>query len=107
MSKRFAGLKIRELRLRAEIAGREQFAVPQILSAQTPTVALSEESLFVARRLEVQGQVNVLEQRLARSGQDVIAGEVRVGSAERTMVLIEDEITDERGIRFLLIGKYE
>jgi adhesin transport system membrane fusion protein len=92
MSKRFAGLKIRELRLRAEIAGRQQFAVPQSLSAQTPTVALSEESLFVARRLEVQGQVNVLEQRLARSGQDVIAGEVRVGSAERTMVLIEDEI---------------
>ena len=92
MSKRFAGLEIRELRLRAEIAGRQQFAVPQSLSAQTPTVALSEESLFVARRLEVQGQVNVLEQRLARSGQDVIAGEVRVGSAERTMVLIEDEI---------------
>ena len=92
MSKRFAGLEIRELRLRAEIAGREQFAVPQNLSAQTPTVALSEESLFVARRLEVQGQVNVLEQRLARSGQDVIAGEVGVASAERTMVLIEDEI---------------
>ena len=92
MSKRFAGLEIRELRLRAEIAGREQFAVPQSLSAQTPTVALSEESLFVARRLEVQGQVNVLEQRLARSGQDVIAGEVGVASAGRTMVLIEDEI---------------
>jgi membrane fusion protein, adhesin transport system len=55
-------------------------------------VALSEESLFVARRLEVQGQVNVLEQRLARSGQDVIAGEVGVASAGRTMVLIEDEI---------------
>ena len=92
MSKRFAGLEIRELRLRAEIAGREQFAVPQSLSAQTPTVALSEESLFVARRLEVQGQVNVLEQRLARSGQDVIAGEVGVASAGRTMALIEDEI---------------
>ena len=92
MSKRFVGLEIRELRLRAEIAGREQFAVPQSLSAQTPTVALSEESLFVARRLEVQGQVNVLEQRLARSGQDVIAGEVGVASAGRTMALIEDEI---------------
>ena len=92
MSKRFAGLEIRELRLRAEIVGREWFAVPQSLSAQTPTVALSEESLFVARRLELQGQVNVLEQRLARSGQDVISGEAGVASAERTMVLIEDEI---------------
>jgi len=92
MSKRFAGLEIRELRLRAEISGRDQFAVPQSLSAQIATVALSEERLFVARRLEVQGQVNVLEQRLARSGQDVIAGEVGVASAERTMALIEDEI---------------
>lgn len=92
MSKRFAGLEVRELRLRAEISGRDQFAVPQSLSAQIATVALSEERLFVARRLEVQGQVNVLEQRLARSGQDVIAGEVGVASAERTMALIEDEI---------------
>ena len=92
MVQRYTGLEIRELRLRAEIAREAQFTVPQMLESKMLTVALSEESLFAARRLELQGQVSVLEQRLARVEQDVIAGEVSMESAGRTMELLEDEI---------------
>ena len=92
MVQRYTGLEIRELRLRAEIAREAQFAVPQMLESKMLTVALSEESLFAARRLELQGQVGVLEQRLARVEQDVIAGEVSMESAGRTMELLEEEI---------------
>ena len=92
MVQRYTGLEIRELRLRAEIAREAQFTVPQMLESKMLTVALSEESLFAARRLELQGQVSVLEQRLARVEQDVIAGEVSMESAGRTMELLEEEI---------------
>ncbi|XXK34589.1 HlyD family type I secretion periplasmic adaptor subunit [Rhodobacteraceae bacterium nBUS_22] len=92
MMQRYTGLEIRELRLRAEIAREAQFTVPQTLASKILTVALSEESLFAARRLELQGQVSVLEQRLARVEQDVIGGEVNMESAGKTMELLEDEI---------------
>lgn len=93
MSKRLVGLNIRELRLRAEIARESKFSVPQGLASQVPTVALSEESLFAARRLELQGKINVLDQRLARSEQDVIGGKVSEDSAGRTMQLLQEEIS--------------
>ena len=89
MTQRHTGFEIRELRLRAEISREIQFTVPQNLAAIAPTIALSEESLFAARRLELQGQINVLEQRLARSEQDVIAGEVNAKSSEMTMELLQ------------------
>ena len=92
MNKRSASLAIRELRLRAEIARSEQFLVPGSLAAQAPSVALSEESLFSARRQELRGRVGVLEQRRARSEQDVIAGRVGAESARRTMELLREEI---------------
>jgi membrane fusion protein, adhesin transport system len=92
MIQRYTGFEIRELRLRAEISRQMQFSVPQNLVAIATTIALSEESLFAARRLELRGQVNVLEQRLARSEQDVVAGEVGAKSAGRTMDLLQDEI---------------
>jgi len=92
MSKRAASLDIRDLRLRAEIATEKMFRVPTSLAAQVPSVALSEESLFAARKLELQGRVNVLEQRKARSEQDALAGEVNVQSAARTIELLQEEI---------------
>ena len=93
MLQRFTGFEIRELRLRAEIARFGQFTVPQTLAAKAPNVSLSEESLFAARRLELRGQISVLEQRLARNEQDVFAGEVSEKSAGRMMDLLEHEIS--------------
>ena len=92
MLQRYTGFEIREMRLRAEIARQMQFTVLPALASRAPNVALSEESLFAARRLELRGAINVLEQRLARSEQDVIAGEVSAESASRMMDLLTAEI---------------
>ena len=92
MLQRYTGFEIREMRLRAEISRQMQFSVLPNLAARAPNVALSEESLFAARRLELRGQINVLEQRLARREQDVIAGQVSAESAGRMMDLLTDEI---------------
>ena len=61
MLKRLSALEVREQRLRSEIAGEKSFEVTQSLSVMVPAVALSEESLFTARRVELVGSVGVLE----------------------------------------------
>ncbi|WP_439139625.1 HlyD family type I secretion periplasmic adaptor subunit [Roseicyclus sp.] len=91
LAQRLAALDIKELRLRAEIEG-ESFAIPAALAALSPMVALSEESLFAARRSELAGQLAVLEQRLQQRNQDLRAAETSVGTAERTAGFLEEEI---------------
>ena len=49
LTQRLAGLDIKELRLRAEIDGSE-FSISPDLNARSPIVALTEQSLFAARR---------------------------------------------------------
>ena len=92
MLKRLSALEVREQRLRSEIAGEKSFKVTQSLSVMVPAVALSEESLFTARRAELVGRVGVLEQRRAQSRQDVKAGRANTESSERKMALLDEEI---------------
>ncbi|MFU8898936.1 MAG: HlyD family type I secretion periplasmic adaptor subunit [Roseinatronobacter sp.] len=91
LAQRLAGLDIKELRLRAEIEGGD-FAVPADLNARSPLVALTEQSLFAARRAELAGQLAVLDQRLQQRQQDLRAAETTVGTAERTAGFLEEEI---------------
>ena len=91
LAQRLAGLDIKELRLRSEINGSE-FSVPSELNARSPMVALTEQSLFAARRAELAGQLAVLEQRLQQRQQDLRAAENSLGTAERTAGLLEEEI---------------
>jgi len=91
LTQRLAGLDIKELRLRAEIDGVE-FLVPANLSARSPVVALTEESLFAARKSELVGQLAVIEQRLAQRSQDLRAAKNSFGTAERTARLLDKEI---------------
>ena len=91
LAQRLAGLDIKELRLRAEINGAE-FSVPAELNARSPMVALTEQSLFAARRAELAGQLAVLEQRLQQRQQDLRAAENSLGTAERTAGFLEEEI---------------
>ena len=91
LTQRLAGLDIKELRLRAEINGTE-FSPTAELNARSPMVALSEQSLFAARRAELAGQLAVLEQRLQQRQQDLRAAENGLGTAERTAALLEEEI---------------
>lgn len=88
---RLAALDIKELRLRAEINGSE-FSLPVDLNARSPIVALTEESLFAARRAELAGQLAVLAQRMQQRQQDLRAAENSVGTAERTAGFLEEEI---------------
>lgn len=91
VTQRLAALDIKELRLRAEIAGGD-FVVLAELNARSPMVALTEQSLFAARRAELAGQLAVLEQRLLQRGQDLRSAESTVGTAERTAGFLEEEI---------------
>ena len=91
LKQRLAGLDIKELRLRFEIDGGE-FLVPTDLSARSPMVALTEQSLFAARRAELAGQLAVLAQRLQQRQQDLLSAENSVGTAERTAGFLEEEI---------------
>jgi len=92
LEQRLAALKIKEERLRAEINGTE-FLVPVALNARAPLVALTEKSLFIARRTELAGQLAVLEQRLQQREQDLSAAETSVGTAQRTADLLNKEIS--------------
>lgn len=91
MEQRLAALDIKELRLRAEIEGVD-FAIPSDLNARSPMVALTEQSLFAARRSELAGQLAVLEQRLQQRVQDLRSAESTVGTAERTAGFLQEEI---------------
>ena len=91
LEQRLAALKIKEERLRAEINGTE-FLVTVALNARAPLVALTEKSLFIARRTELAGQLAVLEQRLQQREQDLSAAETSVGTAQRTADLLNKEI---------------
>jgi adhesin transport system membrane fusion protein len=88
---RIAGLEIKETRLRAEIAG-EGFDIPAELRARAPSVAAGEESLFIARRAELQGALNILAQRRLQREQDIAGAEVARATAERTEALLEREV---------------
>lgn len=92
VAQRIAALDIKELRLRSEIEGTE-FFVPADLGSRSPMVALTEQSLFAARRAELAGQLAVLEQRLQQRVLDLRSAESILGTAERTAGLLEEEIS--------------
>ena len=90
-SQRFAALKTREIRLRAEISGEEP-SFPADLRARAATVVASEESLFQARRAELTGRLSILEQRLLQREQDLRESVVSRETSERTEELLSQEI---------------
>lgn len=91
LNQRLTGLDVKESRLRAEIAGTE-FDPPNHVSAMSPLVTLTEQSLFAARRAELAGRIAVLEQRLQQRSQDLVAAQNVSGTAERTVALLQEEI---------------
>jgi adhesin transport system membrane fusion protein len=91
LTQRIAALDIKEMRLVAEIDATD-LSIPATLAAVSPTVALTEQSLFAARRAELAGQLSVLEQRLQQRRQDRVAAESTLGTMERTAGLLEEEI---------------
>jgi len=88
---RLTTLDIKETRLRAEIDGSD-FVIEPALAARSPIVALTEQSLFAARRAELTGRLAVLGQKLQQVRQDLKTSEATVASSRRTISLLEDEI---------------
>ena len=91
MEKRYAALQIKEIRLRAEIAD-ESPQFPDDLRASAPEVAASEENLYRARRGELAGALNILQQRQLQREQDLANAQVSIRTAEQTEGLIAREI---------------
>ncbi len=92
LRQRQAGLEIKELRLRAEISQTEP-VLTDALEAAAPTVANSEISLYYARRNELTGAINTLQQRLLQREQDLASARAGVRTAEDTIGLLTQEIT--------------
>lgn len=88
---RQAALQIKEIRLRAEIGGGK-LDIPASLRAMSPSVAASEESLFQARRTELSGALNILEQKLVQREQDALDADATIESLDNTLALISQEI---------------
>lgn len=89
---RILSLEIRERRLRSEISGEETFKLNSKYHTQSPSIALSEESLFIAKRSELRGQIDILEQRRAQREHSKVTGAAIVRSAGRTIELLSQEI---------------
>ena len=92
MNQRMFALDIREKRLRAEISGDDTFELDTEANSALSQVEMSEQSLFLARSLELQGKIMLLRQRQAQKSQEIYSGETAYKSSLRTMELIQEEI---------------
>lgn len=88
---RDAAMEIKETRLRAEISG-ENPTFSSELRARAPSVAASEESLFQARKSELQGALAILDQRLLQKEQELKSSEVSVETSVNTQEFLQAEI---------------
>lgn len=91
LAQRLSGFDIKEMRLRAEMDGSD-FVLPNALGALSPMVALSDQSLFAARRAELAGQLAVLEQRKLQKQQDLRATETSLETAKKMVQFLGEEI---------------
>ena len=90
-AQRVAALQVREIRMRAEIAGTEP-EFPADLRARAASVVASEESVFQARLAELEGRLSILQQRQMQREQDLREATVSQETSERTEELLEREI---------------
>jgi adhesin transport system membrane fusion protein len=90
-NQRNAALKVRELRLQAEVAGTAP-TFPAELVASAPTVVAVEESLYRARESELQGALAVLTQSRMQREQELADAEVSIMTASNTADLLRREI---------------
>jgi membrane fusion protein, adhesin transport system len=70
LSDEIAGLETRRLRLDAEIAGQDSFAVPQDIIARVPAIVASERALLKARHSEYTSRVEGGRAVLDQAGQE-------------------------------------
>ena len=92
LSQRLSALDIKEERLRSEITGND-FTLSTDIADDTSIVALTELSLFAARKTQLNGELAVLKQRREQKSQDLEAAQATLETSKRTMDLLEEEIS--------------
>ncbi len=91
LRQRAATLSIRELRLRAEIEGKE-FAPDAQTRARSPETTATEEALFAAKRNELRGALAILEQQKAQREHGLAAARQALDTAANMVALVQREI---------------
>ena len=91
-------LLARAARLRAERDGNAGLSFPEELTAQgdDPRVQesmLGQLNIFEARRDAIEGQRQILGQRVAPFREEIVGVQAQIRSADEQLVLIEDELT--------------
>ena len=91
-------LLARAARLRAERDGNAGLSFPEELTAQgdDPRVQesmLGQLNIFEARRDAIEGQRQILGQRVAQFREEIFGVQAQIRSADEQLVLIEDELT--------------
>lgn len=86
-------------RLEAQRDGRQQIEFPEQLVARysdpdVRDVVTGQVNIFAARRQTLDGQVAILNQRVAQLLEEIIGLEGEIAAEDRQLVLIEEEIAD-------------
>jgi len=87
---RLSALDIKEARLRSEISDQD-FTLSD--ENNSSIVALTELSLFIARKTQLNGLLAVLNQRSLQKSQDLDASKASLETAKKTMDLLQKEIS--------------
>lgn len=103
VSSRLDVLRAREARLRTERDGHRGVAFPDGLMARRgePSVTeilASEVELFAARRTALEGEVQILEQRIAQLEQQILGLDAQQQANGAQIRLIEEELTGLRSL---------
>ena len=103
VSSRLDVLRAREARLRTERDGHRGVAFPDGLMARrgersVTEILASEVELFVARRTALEGEVQILEQRIAQLEQQILGLDAQQQANGAQIRLIEEELTGLRSL---------
>ena len=88
---RLASLSIQEIRLSAEVLGKEPIFSDD-LKLKSATVVVGERALFAARRADLNAQLAVLHQQLLQRKQQIDEIKVEIKTANETLELLEKQI---------------
>lgn len=88
---RYYGLLAAITRLQAEAEGREKLEFPAELVKEAPTSVNEEMNAFQANRLQIEGQVNILQQQLTQREQEVAELSTRIGDIQGVLRLQREQ----------------
>jgi HlyD family type I secretion membrane fusion protein len=99
----YVSLAAQEARLSAVREGRDRLEFPENLEAlrQRPAMAellAAQERIFASGRDALEGQIDVLQQRIAQSEASIAAFEAQRDAGSDQLALIEQELGDVRGL---------